>query len=108
MNDTPDTPIDDAALDSISVAPPAPSASDTGPAGADSDDKPEVREAHDASDHAALAKDPSHEDAKLDVGLDESYPSSDPPANVAPGHDEPAPSSGFDEAAEKAREAEGR
>jgi hypothetical protein len=109
MNDTPDKPIDDTALDSISVAPPEPAASDTGPAGADDDDgTPEVREAHDASDHAALAKDPTHEDAKLDVGLDESFPSSDPPANVAPGHDEPAPSSGFDEAAEKAREAANR
>jgi len=99
MNDMPDTPIDDEALDTISVAPPEPDPAD---------EKPEVREAHDASDHEALAKDPTHEDAKLDVGLDESFPSSDPPANVAPGHDEPAPSSGFDEEAEKARETAGR
>ena len=106
MTDTPDKPIDDAALDSISVAPPEPDAADTGPATtADTDDeKPAVREAHDADTHDALAKDPHHEDAKLDIGLDESFPSSDPPANVAPGHDEPAPSSGFDEEAEKARE----
>jgi len=101
MNDTPDKPIDDEALDSISVAPP-PADND------DSEDKPVVREAHDAGSHEALAKDPSHEDAKLDVGLDESFPSSDPPANVAPGHDEPAPSSGFDEEAEKARESADR
>jgi len=92
MTDTPDTPIDDEALDSISGAPPEP------------DDKPVVREAHDADTHDALAKDPHHEDAKLDIGLDESFPSSDPPAVTAPGHDEPAPSSGYDEEAEKARE----
>lgn len=111
MNDTPIKPIADEALDSISVAPPEPDAADTGPVPTDAvptdpvpaDEKPAVREAHDAGVHEALAKDPSHEDAKLDVGLDESFPSSDPPANVAPGHDEPAPSSGFDEAAEKAR-----
>jgi len=110
MNDTPDKPIDDEALDTISVAPPEPDAADTGPAaGADTDEeKPAIREAHDAEVHEALAKDPKHEDAKLDVGLDESFPSSDPPANTAPGHDEPAPSSGFDEEAEKARESAGK
>jgi hypothetical protein len=104
MTITPDTPIADEALDSISVAPPSPDAADTGPAPGDGEDgdKPAVREAHDAGDHEALADDPHHEDAKLDIGLDESFPSSDPPANVAPGHDEPAPSSGFDEDAEKA------
>ena len=101
MNDTPDKPIDDEALDSIAVAPPEPDAADSG-------DKPAVREAHDAGDHDALADNPHHEDAKLDIGLDESFPSSDPPANVAPGHDEPAPSSGFDEEAEKARETANR
>ncbi len=110
MTDTPDKPIDDEALDSISVAPPEPDAADTGPAPTDTEDgdKPAIREAHDADVHEALANDPKHEDAKLDVGLDESFPSSDPPANVAPGHDEPAPSSGYDEAAEKARESTDR
>jgi hypothetical protein len=106
MTDTPTTPIDDEALDSISVAPPEPDAADTGPES--DDEKPAVREAHDADTHDALANDPHHEDAKLDVGLDESFPSSDPPAVTAPGHDEPAPSSGYDEAAEKARESDDR
>ncbi len=109
MTDTSTTPIDDAALDGIAVAPPEPDAADTGPDTGSHADQADgatsvVREAHDAGDHAALARDPHHEDAKLDVGLDESFPSSDPPAITAPGHDEPAPSSGFDEDAEKARE----
>ena len=60
-----------------------------------------VREAHDAGDHAVLKTDPSNADAKLDIGLDESFPTSDAPANTAPGSDEPAPSSGYDEAAER-------
>lgn len=84
----------DKPLDHISVAPPDP----------DDDDHhtlTEVREAHDAGHHKQLAKDPGHEDAKLDVGLDESFPSSDPPAVTAPGHGDPAPSSGYDEEAEK-------
>jgi hypothetical protein len=81
----------DKPLDHISVAPPEP----------DDEDKPAVREAHDAGHHKELAKDPAHEESKLEVGLDESFPSSDPPAAAAPGHGEPAPSSGYDEQAEK-------
>jgi hypothetical protein len=70
----------------------------------DKDDHPvpEIREAHDAGDHPALRADPAHEDAKLDVALDESFPTSDPPANTAPGGHEAAPSSGYDEVAEQA------
>jgi hypothetical protein len=83
----------DKALDTISVAPPAPA-----------EEKPDVREAHDAEHHEELAKDPSHEDSKLDVGLDESFPSSDPASATQPGHNDPAPSSGYDEEAEKALE----
>ncbi len=83
----------DKALDTISVAPPEPE-----------EGTPEVRDAHDADDHEALADDPSHEEGKLDVGLDESFPSSDPPAATQPGHNDPAPSSGYDEEAEKALE----
>lgn len=60
-----------------------------------------VREAHDAEHHDALKADPANEDAKLDIALDESFPSSDAPANTAPGGGEPAPSSGFDEEAER-------
>lgn len=62
---------------------------------------PRVREAHDARDEKALACDPRYEQAKLEIGLDESFPSSDPPAVTQPGHREPAPSSGYDEKAER-------
>jgi len=66
----------------------------------------EVREAHDAKDHKELAMDPSHDKSKLDVGLDESFPASDPASATQPGHSDPAPSSGYDEEAEKALERE--
>lgn len=62
---------------------------------------PPVREAQDAEDHAALAANPADQDAKLEIGLDESFPSSDAPATTAPGAGEPAPSSGFDADAER-------
>ena len=84
----------DKALDTISVAPPGPS----------EEPQPDVRDAHDAEHHEELAKDPSHEESKLDVGLDESFPSSDPASATQPGHNDPAPSSGYDEEAEKALE----
>lgn len=54
------------------------------------------REALDADDSPALRRDPSDCDAKLDVELDETFPTSDPPSNTQPGRGgEPAPSSGF-------------
>ena len=63
-----------------------------------------MRTAHDASDDERLRDDPGDEDAKLDIGLDETFPTSDPPANTQPGRSsDPAPSSGYDEEAEKAR-----
>jgi hypothetical protein len=63
-----------------------------------------VRTAHDASDDARLRRNPADEDAKLDVALDETFPTSDPPSNTQPGKGkDPAPSSGYDEKAEKAR-----
>ena len=65
---------------------------------------PPVREAHDAADEKELARDPAHEEGKLEIGLDESFPSSDPPAVAQPGDGEPAPSSGYDEKAERQRE----
>ncbi|ATE67419.1 hypothetical protein [Rhizorhabdus dicambivorans] len=65
---------------------------------------PHIRTAHDASDDKKLARNPSDEDAKLDVALDETFPTSDAPSNTQPGKGkDPAPSSGYDEAAEKAR-----
>jgi len=65
---------------------------------------PAVRTALDASDDKRLQQDPSSEDAKLDVALDETFPTSDAPSNTQPGKGkDPAPSSGYDPAAEKAR-----
>ena len=56
----------------------------------------EHREGHDAADTPALQRNPSDEDAKLDIELDETFPSSDPPSNTQPGRGlDPAPSSGF-------------
>lgn len=42
-----------------------------------------------------LKKNPDCEQAKVDVGSDESMDASDPPATSQPGSDQPAPSSGF-------------
>ena len=42
-----------------------------------------------------LKKNPHDDDAKVDVGSDESMDASDPVAVTAPGGNEPAPSSGF-------------
>jgi hypothetical protein len=44
-----------------------------------------------------LKKNPENEDAKVDVGSDESMDASDPVAATAPGGNEPVPSSGFPE-----------
>lgn len=44
-----------------------------------------------------LRRNPTDRDAKVDVGSDESMDASDPPSVVQPEHDEPVPSSGFDE-----------
>jgi hypothetical protein len=63
---------------------------------------PEIRPAKDATDDKRLQHDPANEDAKLDIALDESFPTSDAPSNTQPGKGkDPAPSSGFDEAEEK-------
>ena len=43
-----------------------------------------------------LKRDPTDDDAKVDVGSDESMDASDPPAAAQPGQgDDPVPSSGF-------------
>ena len=41
------------------------------------------------------------EQEELEEGLEETFPASDPPANVQPGHDRPVPSSGYDEGEEE-------
>ena len=58
----------------------------------------------DASIDKRLKRDPFDPDAKVDAGSDESMDASDPPAAAAPGSQEPAPSSGYDEAAERAND----
>ena len=63
-----------------------------------------VRTAIDASDHTGLARNPSDDNAKLDIALDETFPTSDAPSNTQPGKGkDPAPSSGYDPAAEAKR-----
>ena len=65
---------------------------------------PRIRTAHDAEDSKTLKRNPSDEDAKLDVALDESFPTSDAPSNTQPGKGkDPPPSSGFDPAEEARR-----
>lgn len=68
----------------------------------DTKEMTEVRPAKDATDDKRLQRDPSDEDAKLDVALDESFPTSDAPSNTQPGKGkDPAPSSGYDPEAEE-------
>jgi len=87
---------DQKADDGLAVAPPPP--------GGAEGERDAVREGHDASDVAGLSENPSDEDAKLDVALDETFPTSDAPSNTQPGKGkDPAPSSGYDAEAEAAR-----
>ena len=63
---------------------------------------PPVRTALDASDVKQLRDNPASEDGKLDVALDESFPTSDAPSNTQPGKGkDPAPSSGYNPAEEE-------
>ena len=65
---------------------------------------PDVREALDAGDRPVLRRNPADADAKLDIALDETFPTSDAPSNTQPGKgSDPAPSSGYDADAEAAR-----
>ncbi len=67
----------------------------------DTPEPPEVRPAMDAEHVKTLKRNPSDQDAKLDVALDESFPTSDAPSNTQPGKGkDPAPSSGYDADAE--------
>lgn len=79
-----DSPIDDKALDSLSVAP--------------------ATEEATAPRRGDAGRDPSLSDDSLDEALDESMDASDPPAATQPGRAEPAPSSGFDAAEEAERQ----
>ncbi len=62
-----------------------------------------IRTAHDATDDEKLARNPGDEDAKLDVALDETFPSSDAPSSTQPGkRKDPAPPSACGEETEQA------
>jgi hypothetical protein len=71
----------------------------------DDQDKPDRQPPREATQQRAperelelkLKKNPDDENAKVDVGSDESMDASDPVAATAPGGNEPAPSSGFPE-----------
>ena len=91
--------IDNRALDSLSVAP-------------DSDDRrdgrgdPRQDAGQDKSIAKRLAKNPGSVDARLDNGLDETMDGSDPVSISEPNAGgEPVPSSGYDEEAERYRQA---
>lgn len=90
------SPIDDSALDSLSVAP------DAGNAGGSKDARQDAGQ--DRSIDKRLAKHPHSDDARLDEGLDETMDASDPVSITQPGRSEPAPSSSFDEAEEAERQ----
>ena len=93
---------DDKADDGLAVAPPPPGGKEGEAPVANA--VPSVREGLDADDDDRLSQDPSDEDAKLDVALDETFPTSDAPSNTQPGKGkDPAPSSGYDAEAEAAR-----
>ena len=62
------------------------------------------QDAHqDQSIERRLQRNPSDPDAKIDAGSDESMDASDPPSAAAPGSQDPVPSSGFNEAAERSK-----
>ncbi|MBB3346821.1 MULTISPECIES: hypothetical protein [unclassified Sphingomonas] len=93
---TDQSPIDDRALDSLSVAPEA------GNAGGSKDPRQDAGQ--DRSIEKRLQKHPDSADAKVDQGLDESMDASDPVSATQPGRNDPAPSSGYDEAEEAERQ----
>jgi hypothetical protein len=88
--------IDDRALDSLSVAP---EEQDAGSSRTERQDA-----GQDKSITKRLQKNPDSADARLDNGLDETMDASDPVSISEPGDGgEPAPSSGYDEDADKGR-----
>lgn len=91
----------DTQLDTLSVAPDAPNAGNQ-------ERDPRQDAGQDASIQRRLERDPENPQAQLDNALDESMDASDPPATTQPGHNlDPAPSSGFDERAERALQSGG-
>jgi hypothetical protein len=98
MTATDNGSIDDRALDSLSVAPDGDQASNQ-------ERNPRQDAGQDKAINARLEDNPESTDARLDTGLDQSMDASDPPASTQPVHNHgPAPSSGYDEEAERARQ----
>ena len=94
----PDT---DTPLDTLSVAPDAPNAGNQ-------ERDPRQDAGQDESITRRLERNPESAQAQLDAGLDESMDASDTPAALQPGSSgDPAPSSGYDEDAEKRLQQEG-
>lgn len=95
MPDTQDRP-----LDTLSVAPDAPNASNQ-------ERDPRQDAGQDASIQRRLERDPQNNQARLDNALDETMDASDPIAATPAGmNSEPAPSSGYDEEAERKLQSE--
>ena len=90
-------PIDDKALDSLSVAPAeANDKDDDGTARSDAGQDKDIT--------ARLKRNPESKEARLVTALDESMDASDPPASTQPVHHHEAPaSSGYDADAEAKR-----
>ena len=59
--------------------------------------EPTLSAAPDPELELKVKKNPQDEDAKVDLGSDESMDASDPISTTQPGTDKPAPSSGFPE-----------
>ena len=92
--------IEETVDETMSVAPGEPSDDDAKGTRADAGSDESIAE--------RLKRDPSSKEARLDRALDESMDASDPPSSTQPIHNQgPAPSSGFDEDAEKARRSDG-
>jgi len=90
--------IDERALDSLSVAPDGEQASNQ-------ERNPRKDAGQDEAINARLEENPEDKDARLDAGLDQSMDASDPLSSTQPVHSQdPAPSSGYDEDAERARQ----
>ena len=87
----------DTSDDGLSVVPDAPNAGNQ-------ERDPRQDAGQDESIQRRLEKDPENVQAQLDNGLDESMDASDPPSSTQPVHStDPAPSSGYDAAAEAER-----
>ena len=69
----------------------------TDPKSTEKDPPPTLAGAPDRELELKVKKHPDDDDAKVDLGSDESMDASDPIATVQPGTSEPAPSSGFPE-----------